>query len=37
VGQRKSVKLAWRMGVTARFGDDLEIYALTGQYLLFRK
>ncbi len=36
VGQQNSVKLAWSTGVTARFGGDLDTYALTWQYLWFR-
>ena len=36
VGQQNSVKLAWSTGVTARFGGDLDTYALTWQYLWFK-
>lgn len=36
VGQQNSVKLAWSTGVTARFGGDVDTYALTWQYLWFR-
>jgi Putative MetA-pathway of phenol degradation len=35
VGKRNSIKLAWSTGVTARFGGDLDTYALTWQYLWF--
>jgi len=35
IGQRNSVRLAWSKGVTARFGGDLETYALSWQYLWF--
>ena len=35
VGKQNSVKLAWSTGVTARFGGDLDTYALTWQYLWF--
>ena len=37
VGQQNSVKLAWSTGVTARFGGDLDTYALTWQYLWFKQ
>jgi hypothetical protein len=37
VGQKNSVKLSWSKGVTARFGGDLETYALTWQYLWFKQ
>lgn len=37
VGQKNSVRLSWSKGVTARFGGDLETYALTWQHLWFRK
>lgn len=36
VGQSLSIKLAWSTGVTARFGGDLDSYAVTVQYLWFR-
>jgi len=35
VGKQNSIKLAWSTGVTARFGGDLDTYALTWQYLWF--
>jgi hypothetical protein len=37
VGQQNSVRLAWSTGVTARFGGDLDTYALTWQYLWFKQ
>jgi hypothetical protein len=37
IGQRNSVRLAWSTGVTARFGGDLDTYALTWQYLWFKQ
>lgn len=35
VSSRHSIRLAWSTGVTARFGGDLDSYALTWQYLWF--
>lgn len=35
ISQRLSIRLAWSTGVTARFGGDLDSYAVTWQYLWF--